>query len=561
MPTSSVLAQGAPSSEAAAQELLRQQERERALRQQQEQTPDVRLQGSRPAEKLGRLPLEESPCFDIRRITLEGELSEQFQWALDAADRADDGEADVAAGRCLGAQGINLVMKRIQNAIIERGFVTTRVLAKPQDIRSGALNLTLIPGRIRNIRFTADSSSRATRWNAVPIRSGDLLNLREIEQALENFKRVPTVEADIQITPTEGEDAQPGDSDLVIAWQQGIPFRITLAADNFGTRTTGKYQGSATLSADHLLMLNDLFYISFNRDLGGKEPGARGTRGRTAHYSLPFGYWLLSLTGSEYNYHQEVAGNAQNYIYSGDSASREARLSRIVYRDARRKTSLFVSGWQRSWKNFIDDTEIEVQRRRMAGWEAGIEHREFIANAMLNLNASYRRGTGAFHALPAPEESFGEGTARSKIIYAGAQLDLPFSIGAQRWRYAGTLRGQKARTALVPQDRFMIGGFYTVRGFDGRNTLMAESGWLFRNDVGMALGDSGQELYFGIDAGRVSGPSSRYLLGTSLSGAAIGLRGGWKGAAYDLFWGVPVSKPAGFQTAHHVFGINTSWSF
>jgi hemolysin activation/secretion protein len=58
--------------DAAAQELLRQQERERVLREQQETRPDVRLE--REVENgIERLPAEETPCFRIDRIVLEGE--------------------------------------------------------------------------------------------------------------------------------------------------------------------------------------------------------------------------------------------------------------------------------------------------------------------------------------------------------------------------------------------------------------------------------------------------------------------------------------------------------
>ncbi|PSD22802.1 hypothetical protein C7E12_22645, partial [Stenotrophomonas maltophilia] len=40
--------------------------------------------------------------------------------------------------------------------------------------------------------------------------------------------------------------------------------------------------------------------------------------------------------------------------------------------------SAYARGWQRESKNYIDDTEIEVQRRRTAGWELGLTHKQFI---------------------------------------------------------------------------------------------------------------------------------------------------------------------------------------
>ena len=184
-----------------------------------EAPPDERL--PRPVPALpGRLPQHEQPCFPIAQIRLDGEEAERFHWALREGDPADDR----ATGRCLGSAGINVVMARIQNAIIARGFVTTRILARPQDLKTGTLVLTVVPGRIRDIRYAPGTSLKATAWNAVPARRGELLNLRDIEQALENFKRVPTVEADIQIVPAEG--SMPGPATATSSSPGGnVPFR------------------------------------------------------------------------------------------------------------------------------------------------------------------------------------------------------------------------------------------------------------------------------------------------------------------------------------------------
>jgi len=535
-------------------ELLRQQQREKAL-QEQQQAPDVRLEG-RAGETTGRLPLGESPCFTIQRLSLVGESAERFQWALDFAADGDD----TPIGRCLGADGINLVMKRLQNAIVGHGYVTTRILAAPQDLKSGTLQLTVIPGRIRAIRFTADADPRSTQWNAFPMRAGDLLNLRDIEQALENLKRVPTAEADIKIVPSEGDGARPGDSDLVISRQQAFPLRLTLSADDSGSKATGKQQGGITVSGDHLLALNDLFYFAWNHDIAGQYT-RRSTHGRSIHYSLPFGYWLLAVNGSDYTYHQAVAGINQTYVYSGDSWNGDIRLSRIVWRDAVSKTTLGLRGWLRSSKNFIDDTEILVQRRRMAGWEFSAGERLFIDRATLDLNLAYRHGTGAFGALAAPEESLGEGTARPRLITADARFSQPFTLFGQNLRYDLNGRAQWNQTRLVPQDRFGIGGRYTVRGFDGETQLSAERGWLIRNDLATPLGGSGQEIYLGLDYGRVSGPSADLLVGKQLAGGVIGIRGSYRGLANDFFIGRPLEKPEGFRSASTTAGFTLSYSF
>ncbi len=535
------------------QQLLRQQERERALRDQLEARPDARLQSAADIEP-EHLPRDETPCFVINHITLGGEQAERFQWALQAANR----RGDPALGRCLGTGGINVVMTRVQNAIIERGFVTTRVLAQPQDLTIGTLELTLVPGTLRNIHFADGTHRDATLWNAIPARSGDLLNLRDIEQGLENFKRVPTAEADIQISPAEGDGAAPGQSDLVVQWSQQRLVRFNLGLDDAGSKATGRTQANATVSLDHALRQNDLFYVNLSHDAfsGGK----RGTRGFTFHYSIPVGYWLFGATRSGYEYQQTVVGNQQSYLYSGDSHNAEVRATRLLFRNASSKTSMYLRGWERDSRNYIDDTEILVQRRRMGGWELGLNHRHFIGQATFDGTFGFRRGTGAFGSIAAPEEAFGEATSHPRIYFADAQLSVPFQWGQQRLRYTGSWRAQWNRGGLVPQDRFAIGGRYTVRGFDGEMSLMGERGWLLRNDIGLALG-GGQEFYIGADYGHVGGSATQWQIGDELAGAVLGLRGGYRGLYWDAFVGAPLHKPTGFQNAYTVTGFNLGWSF
>lgn len=539
-------------------EIQRQQERERALRERIEPAPDVRTpQAPRPSADA--LPTNESPCFTIQQIILTGDNAELFQWALDRAQRDSAGNIDLILPRCLGAGAINLIMRRMQNAVIARGYVTTRILAQPQDLTGGTLQLTVIPGRVRNIR-KADGSKGNVRY-ALPIRTGEILNLRDLEQALENFRRVPTVQSNLRIEPATETTAQPGESDVVIDWHESFPLRLTLSADDSGSDTTGKYLGNVTVSADNWFNMNDLFYVNLMRDLGGGQDGDRGTEGRTLHYSFPLGYWLFSFTQSDNAYHQTVAGLNQNYIYSGNSNNSELKASRLLYRDTVRKLTVSASGWTRASRNFIDDTEVEVQRRRMAGWSAGVTYSHYLGRALLDVGLDFRRGTGAGDSLAAPEEPFDEGTSRPEILLSSTRFSLPFSVHRQALRFSTQWRVQWNLTPLVPQDNFSIGSRYTVRGFDGEFTLAADRGWLTRNELGWQPGQWGQELYIGLDYGRVGGADAERLLGRELAGAVLGMRGGWRWLNYELFAGQPLKKPDGFTTASTASGFNITLSF
>ena len=457
-----------------------------------------------------------------------------------------------------------MILKRLQNRLIEQGFATTRVLLQPQDLTSQRLVITVIPGKIRHLQIQDSSPlmpfvTRATRWFAMPTENGKLLNIRDLEQGLENLKRNQSADADIQIQPTENL----GESDVVIAYQQGFPLHLTLGLDDSGSQATGKLQGSATLSWDNPLTLNDLFYVNITKGIKRHSDAAYGDRGSkniSLNYSVPWKYWLFSLSRSEYDYYQTVAGAYEDYKYSGKSHQLKASLARLLYRDNQRKTTASFSLWTKKSFNYINDAEVGVQRRRTAGWEASLAHTEYWGNASIQANLSYRRGTGLHHPLPAPGEHLGEGTSRMQIINANLEISYPFMWRTHALRMATEWRGQWNQTPLVAQDKLSIGGRYSVRGFDGELTLSGERGWVWRNEFSVAPWNKGHEWYLALDKGVVR-DSEDDQLGQHLVGWATGLRGNLWGLNYDYFIATPIHKPSGFRTSHAVTGFNFSYKF
>ena len=132
-------------------------------------------------------------------------------------------------------------------------------------------------------------------------------------------------------------------------------------------------------------------------------------------------------------------------------------------------------------------------------------------------------------------------------------------------RYLNHVRGQYTRDRLFVSEQFGIGNRYTVRGFDGEQTLLAERGWYIRNEIGIPLFQSRHELYVGVDHGEVSGPSAGMLPGRGLTGSVIGLRGSFSGAfeglSYDAFTGWALFKPDRFQTEAPATGVQVTYQF
>ena len=239
----------------------------------------------------------------IHTIKLEGNIENRFSWAQDIANHYLD--------QRIGWQGINIIVKALTNAFIDRGYVTTRVLIPQQDISAGVLTLRVIPGTIKDIKFS-DTATKADWRSAFPARPGDILNLRDLEQGLEQMKRVPSQDAEMQLVPVEN----PGESIVQITVKQKKPRKVVVSLDDSGSKATGKLQASETFSMDNLFGINDLFNVSLNSD--AERKGQRyGTRGDSFSYSFPQGYWTYSLSSSEYKYHQTIENMGTSFVTSG----------------------------------------------------------------------------------------------------------------------------------------------------------------------------------------------------------------------------------------------------
>ena len=558
-----------------------QEQRSEALQQQQIVNPNISIDTNAykaaPSTAIAPSATNDinsasSPCFDINHIYLTGELSEKFTFALTPFTM---GKSSLL-GSCLSVNDINRLVTDVQNRIIEKGYVTTRVLVENQNLKSGNLFLMLIPGHIDQITaidvnasqrpvYIDNSGNPANFAPAMPMKSGDLLNVRDIEQALENFKRVPTADADFSIAPSS-RMSTPGYSDIQVKWQQDRRWRLSASIDDSGQDSTGIYQGNVTLSLDNPTWHNDLLYLSYNHDLDGGNEDSDGSWGYNVGYVLPIDNTQLTLTHSGYNYDQTIAGVNQDYVYSGESYNTEALISHLVHRDNHSKTYLKVGGFAKQQNNFIDDTEVEVQRRKTAGYKVGIGYETIIGKTQWVGDVIYQRGTGAFDAISPPEALFNEGSARAGIFKVGIDVNQPLSIADKALNYHATFKGQYATEALVPNERLIIGGRYSVRGFDGDRSLSGDHGAILRQELSTYIGDRPHAVYAGVDAGYVKLDNDfqdDLLLGDHLIGGVVGVKGYVTPlrTSYDLFAGYPLKQPDNFSDKDWVTGFSLGWQY
>ncbi|WP_321943207.1 ShlB/FhaC/HecB family hemolysin secretion/activation protein [Paraburkholderia tropica] len=538
-----------------------QQRREAQQRAAAVAAPVVRSDAPK-ADEWPALPVE-TPCFRIEVFTVGVPDS------LPAATRVKGASAlpmdpfsflpewlQHYSGQCVGKEGLDVLAKGLQGVLLSRGYITTRALLPTQDLSKGVLKFALIPGVTRHLKF-ADANTRGTLKTAFPARDGDVLNLRDLEQGLEQMKRVPNQDATMQLVP----GTSPGESDVVVSVKRSKPWSLVVSADNSGTRETGGYIGNVTLGLYNVLGVNDVLSAGYNQDLqfGNHK---LGTHGWSGSYAVPWGFWTGTLYGYTNTYYQQVAGVNQTFVSSGNAQTVGLKLERVVYRSQSDVTGFEFQFIKRFGASFVEDTEIPQQRRDNTFVEAGVTNRHYFGASQFDGTLAYRQGVGGFGAQTDTPDG---PTYRFRMATLDANLVAPFAIAGQNFRYVGTLHGQYTADELNYIDDLTIGSRYTVRGFSGETMLAAERGFYLRNEVQYSIGQSGQAVYAGLDYGHVWGPSAQYLAGTQLAGAVIGFKGAISGRygtlSYDVFAGTPVYKPADFPASRVTLGFQVTGQF
>ena len=536
----------------------------------------------------GKLNLNETPCFKIDKISL---LSENKVASFNASSGADEAiirkayntnyskfnsileaslnKLDFKSGSCLGKNSINLIINSFNNEIIKSGYITSSASLVTKSLKDAKLEFVINLGLIDNISINELDSqrNRASLFSAFGEYShkNKVANIRDIEQALESLQNVSKNDVSIKFLPSN----RAGFSNIVITRVDSFPLKAAISIDNLGSKQSGKYQGMLNLSTLNLLGFNEIFSFSRGKDVLKKYKVTNKFNGATDHgasnnyyygFSIPFGYFMLEYEKSKYDYAQIINAAYNLYTYKGRSESDSLSLAYTFYRDSNFKNSAYVKLFKRKNKNYLEDYELDNQARRNAGYEVGVKSSWNSYNQAFSAKLAYKKGTGIFNSQPDPLEDSGEATSRFALINLNLNYKYKFELPLS---YDLNINARYGLNKLSLQDKFSIGGYHSVRGFDGESSLVGNHGVSVRNTLSYNYYKS-NSIYAGLDAGMVRAASSGIKDKNTLAGYAIGLRGSIKAynnLSYDISVSKPLYKPKSFETKSTNVNFIISYEF
>ncbi len=523
------------------EEGLRRQEKIQNESLKQLQQKNSTLSSEKNNDKNIALP-DEDRCFLIERTIVRASNDVEIGWISK--------EVEQFANHCIGVEGLKNIIAYLNEGLVEKGFVTSKVSLPRQNLRDGILKLQFHAGVVDTIVFSSKSNGEEKLKKGehffFPFTKGDILNIRDLEQGVENISRLKSQTAKVRIVPGRQQDSSKVVLDRAVKAEDTLRGGITLS--NSGNRDVSKTQASVYIVNENGLGIGDVFNISANSSVE-KVDSENLSQSLSAQYSVPIGYSHLNFSHTYTRFSQVVSGTTARFVSSGSSHSTKANLKHTFYRDASTKVLLHGGLSFRSSNSFLDDIELLVQRRNTVNVDVGGRlEKHFSDGLAMEVDLSIRKGVGWFGAEHDLIDVV-EGGATLRPYIWNLSLDVKKPILSDSWLYSSRIYAQHTDDNILTNEQFSIGSRYSVRGFDGESVLLAESGLYWRNEWQKKPGSQTEgSWYGGLDAGIVYGPSSGQLSGKSLVGMAFGWRGELKSIYIDASIGIPIIKPDAFET-------------
>ncbi|WP_256677370.1 ShlB/FhaC/HecB family hemolysin secretion/activation protein [Pseudomonas sp. L13] len=454
------------------QDLIRDRQN-RLLEEQQRRIEQLKeLPGKEARPQAPTAPVD-SRCFRIQTIELQGADH------LPVADRERLLKRYV--DQCLGVSQLNMLLKDITNYYIDEGLVTSRAYLPQQDMSKGRLQVLVVEGKLEGVKG-ADNSKLSERELAMafPGKSGEILNLREIEQAVDQLNRLPSNQAQMELTPGDAV----GGSSVSVKNNSQKPWRASLSRNNDGQKSTGEQQWGTGFEWDSPLGLADQLILRGGHDAISDHQ--KTSKNAMLYYNVPWGWWNFSYSYNQSDYRSVAQGDGFNFKQTGDSENHQLRAERVIHRDAVSKTSVNVGLSHLRTNNYIESSRIRQSSNRLSELQLGINHGRRIGSAFVNFDIGMQNGIGAFDAQSNDQQRDPQGnltpTPEYRKYTATVSYLQPFKLWGESFSFTSLATGQRSEDVLFSPQRLSLGGSSSVRGFKDQQ-LYGDSGGYWRNDL------------------------------------------------------------------------------
>jgi hemolysin activation/secretion protein len=509
------------------------------------------LQNHYAPTNVGDVSTSSAVCFDIQEITVSGVT------VIDPFALNDITHPFIE--QCLDLPKINHLISLVSNVYLDKGYVTSRAYIAPQDLNGGHLSLVVVEGEIEGFDIGKAKLSQQQLQLAFPMTKGDKLNLRDIEQGLENINRL----FQNQVTTSLAPGNYQGGTVIELSNQMSKPWQASLSFNNTGNDETGKHQLDAFYVHNNLFGLNDNIVASMSSNVGGKKLKHAVSRSYSLNVDMPYHYWQFALGNTFFEYEQTINGASIDFITSGTSFNTNISLENRLFRDQNSTFDVKVAFARKDSKNYLEDVYLDTSSRTLYIWELAGFYKKNIPLGSFDISFVINHSVPWFDAKQKVVEAENDFQFTKYQLDAG--LSLFFDLGTQPVRYS--LRGHyvHAPKNIILSEGVSVGGRYSVRGISD-DSLYGYRGGYVRNDLTFPLAIDSMFLSqlsvsFGLDIGSTNTPYFSEVNNEWAAGSMVSLQGAREHISFSLTYAKALHIPDILQAGDQTFDFKVQINF
>ncbi|MDQ0121665.1 hemolysin activation/secretion protein [Pseudomonas lini] len=529
---------GAESSTPGQEVLRQQQQQQRDLQQMQLDQRRRQLQrgslGSAPtAPETSETQAVDEQCWSINGVRVGG---------VTLINRKTlDQRITPKLSPCMGANQINQVLAAITALYVQAGYIASRPYLSTAPETGKSLDILVDEGYVESIEL-ADQSLPVALGGAFPGMLGKALNLRDLEQGLDQLNRLRSVDLSADIAP----GSQPGASRIILRSRSRDQSRwaLNLGLDNLGSASTGRDRNTLNLALDSPLQINDLFNVSFGDTV---NQGDRYSRSASLYYAIPYGYWTWSVLASHAEYRAPLKLSYLTLHSTGTTDQLSLRADRVLWRGQGHQLSANLQLAHKDVDSYLGITHLGIQSPTLTVAEAGL-NLFWLDSAVWNLDVNYAQG---LRWLGADDDAERWLNRQPKAQFRKYRVSLGQwrngRFGQQAWQWQSQLNVQYSPDPLPAIEQLLATDDSAVRGFR-INSASGASGAVWRNTLRLPLHtDLPVQITprLGLDSGVVQ--ADRGAPSQRLSGGSAGVNLSWKSLQVDLDYQRSFSLPSHFK--------------
>lgn len=366
-------------------------------------------------------------------------------------------------------------MEQLENLYMERGYVTTRVMLdlEKSKFQEGKVTFFVQEGKLEKILYDGEEKVAKTWWT-FPKREGEILNLRDLEQGMDNLGE----NVSFRIVPGEEE----GKSIVEVKRKKIENISGEVNYNNLGQKGTGRHRIRVSYGIKNSLGLNETLSGYYQTTLQRQKKDEEESKNYQLSLLIPFQAYQMSYQLEKSSYLQTIPALGRKYAATGDTKVQRFGIGRTLFRNENGKWELEAHLSLKEIENYIDAIRLTTGSRRLSILSLEQHYTGRLWGGLFQGNAGVHFGLRQFGATK-DRELWYHTSSSPRAQFRKYTVDMswyrPFGV----WHYRGNVALQYSDDILHSSERLSIGDETTVRGFRDFG-VQGERGFYFRNELG-----------------------------------------------------------------------------